>query len=129
MLDSGRDQAHTQLILGRMAEVCEIAWIQGHDLYATSLDRLLSGFEYTAKYNIGNDRAVHGPGLLPGQVNPSPPSSAASSAPSTRWSTTITSSAGSVATPWTYAAIQPIRPEGAAFQCDHVGFGTLLFTL
>ncbi|MDO0916608.1 hypothetical protein QQM39_39055 [Streptomyces sp. DT2A-34] len=35
----------------------------------------------------------------------------------------------SLSVPWTYAAIERIRPEGELFQCDHPGFGTLLFTL
>ena len=35
----------------------------------------------------------------------------------------------SLPAPWTYAAVARLQPEGAAFQCDHVGFGTLLFTL
>ena len=32
--ESGRDQQHTQLGLGLLAEACEIAWHQGVDLYA-----------------------------------------------------------------------------------------------
>ncbi len=51
--ESGRDQAHTQLGLGHLAEACEIAWTQGLDLYAAADNRLLKGFEYTAKYNLG----------------------------------------------------------------------------
>lgn len=52
--ESGRDQRHTQLGLGAMAETCEIAHKQGDDdLYAAYDNLLLKGFEYTAKYNIG----------------------------------------------------------------------------
>lgn len=52
--ESGRDQRHTQLGLGAMAETCEIAHKQGDDeLYAAHGNLLLKGFEYTAKYNIG----------------------------------------------------------------------------
>ena len=53
--ESGRDQQHTQLGLAHLAEACEIAWNQGLDLYATADNRLLKGFEYTAKYNLGHD--------------------------------------------------------------------------
>jgi len=53
--ESGRDQAHTQLGLGMLAECCAIAWNQGLDLYAYGNNRLLKGFEYTAKFNLGND--------------------------------------------------------------------------
>jgi hypothetical protein len=53
--ESGRDQGHSQLGLGALATVCEIAWNQGDDLYGALNNRLLKGFEYVAKYNLGND--------------------------------------------------------------------------
>jgi hypothetical protein len=34
-----------------------------------------------------------------------------------------------LAAPYSYQVIQQIRPEGVAFQGDHPGFGTALFTL
>ncbi|MDQ0641092.1 hypothetical protein QF042_004657 [Pedobacter sp. W3I1] len=52
--ESGRDQGHSQLGIGAMATVCEIAWKQGDDLYGALNNRLLKGFEYTASYNLGN---------------------------------------------------------------------------
>lgn len=51
--ESGRDQAHTQMGLDFLACTCEIAWNQGVDLYGAYDNRLLKGFEYTAKYNLG----------------------------------------------------------------------------
>lgn len=53
--ESGRDQGHTQMGLEYLANTCETAWIQGLDLYKTLDNRLLKGFEYTAKYNLGED--------------------------------------------------------------------------
>lgn len=53
--ESGRDQAHTQMGLEYLATTCEIAWNQGIDLYGELDNRLLKGFEYTAKYNLGFD--------------------------------------------------------------------------
>ena len=53
--ESGRDQTHTQLGIGALATVCEIAYNQGDDLYSAFNNRLLRGFEYVAKYNLGND--------------------------------------------------------------------------
>ncbi len=53
--ESGRDQGHSQLGIGAMATVCEIAYNQGDDLYGALDNRLLKGFEYVAKYNLGND--------------------------------------------------------------------------
>ncbi|MGI9239912.1 MAG: alginate lyase family protein [Verrucomicrobiales bacterium] len=53
--ETGRDQGHTQMGLEYLANTCETAWIQGIDLYAALDNRLLKGFEYTAKYNLGQD--------------------------------------------------------------------------
>ena len=59
--ESGRDQAHTQMGLEFLANTCETAWIQGVDLYGTLDNRLLKGFEYTAKYNLGFDDVPYEP--------------------------------------------------------------------
>lgn len=53
--ESGRDQQHTQLGLAHLGDCCEIAWHQGLDLYSYDDNRLLKGFEYTARYNLGKD--------------------------------------------------------------------------
>ncbi len=59
--ETGRDQGHTQLGLGALAETCEMAWTYGkqiapetnNDLWGALDNRLMKGFEYTAKYNLG----------------------------------------------------------------------------
>lgn len=51
--ETGRDQGHTQMGLEFLSNTCETAWIQGIDLYGALDNRLLKGFEYTAKYNLG----------------------------------------------------------------------------
>ena len=53
--ESGRDQNHTQMGIRFLANTCETAWIQKTDLYGALDNRLLKGFEYTAKYNLGHD--------------------------------------------------------------------------
>ena len=53
--ETGRDQAHVQLGLQALAETCEMAWEQGDDLWGALDNRMLQGFEYTAKYNLGYD--------------------------------------------------------------------------
>ncbi|MCI1647221.1 MAG: alginate lyase family protein [Bacteroides sp.] len=53
--ESGRDQGHTQLGLGGLATICELAYQQGNDLYSALDNRLLKGYEYSAKYNLGYD--------------------------------------------------------------------------
>jgi len=53
--ESGRDQAHTQMGLGYLGCAAEIGWKQGLDLYGALDNRLLKGYEYTAKYNLGHN--------------------------------------------------------------------------
>jgi hypothetical protein len=53
--ESPRDQGHVQWGLGNAVAVCEVAWKQGVDIYGAYDNRLLTGLEYTAKYNLGND--------------------------------------------------------------------------
>ena len=53
--ETGRDQAHVQMGLEFLANTAETAWIQEVDLYSALDNRLLKGFEYTAKYNLGQD--------------------------------------------------------------------------
>ncbi|PHS07784.1 MAG: hypothetical protein COA78_13280 [Blastopirellula sp.] len=53
--ESGRDQAHTQMGLEYLVNSAEIAWKQGDDLYGAYSNRLAKGFEYTARYNLGED--------------------------------------------------------------------------
>jgi hypothetical protein len=128
--ESGRDQAHTQLILGSLAEICQTGWIQGLDLYGASDALLLSGFEYTAKYNLGN----------------TVPYAATFGRCNWHWSAISTGGRGTIrpiyemayhhyvkragrSAPYTEQVAARLRPEGAPVQCDHPGFGTLLFLL
>ena len=53
--ETGRDQAHVQLGLGALCEICEMAWNQGDDLWGALDNRLMKGLEYTARYNLGYD--------------------------------------------------------------------------
>lgn len=53
--ETGRDQGHAQLGLEALAQTCEMAWEQGDDLWRALDNRLLKGFEYTARYNLGHE--------------------------------------------------------------------------
>lgn len=53
--ESGRDQGHSQMGLGYLGAICEIAWKQNIDIYAYLDNRLLLGVEYTAAYGMGNE--------------------------------------------------------------------------
>ncbi|MEH6305674.1 DUF4979 domain-containing protein [Olivibacter sp. CPCC 100613] len=53
--ESNRDQPHTMLALGSLAELAEMAYHQGIDLYGASDNAIMKGYEYTANYNLGNN--------------------------------------------------------------------------
>lgn len=53
--ETGRDQAHVQLGLGALCDICEMAWAQGDDLWGALDNRLMKGLEYTARYNLGHN--------------------------------------------------------------------------
>lgn len=53
--ESGRSQSYAQLALGLLANCAAVAWNQGIDLFGHLDNRILRGFEYTARYNLGDD--------------------------------------------------------------------------
>ncbi|MCR5781084.1 MAG: alginate lyase family protein [Bacteroidaceae bacterium] len=53
--ETGRDQAHAQLGLGTLCDICDMAWNQGDDLWGALDNRLMKGLEYSARYNLGYD--------------------------------------------------------------------------
>ena len=129
--ESGRDQQHTQLGLALLAAACEIAWHQGIDLYGEASNRLLKGFEYTARYNLGFDvpfephvdttgkyRHKHISGEGRNNLRP---------VYEMVWN--HYQNRRGIEAPFTRQAADIIRPEGAAHGSDHPGFGTLLFSL
>lgn len=130
--ESGRDQQHAQLGLGLLAEACEIAWTQGVDLYGECDNRLLKGFEYTARYNLGDDgvpfaehidttgKYRHKKISADGRLRLRPVYEMVWNHYENR---------RGVPAPFTRQAAEKIRPEGAAHGSDHPGFGTLLFTV
>jgi len=132
--ESGRDQPHSQLGIGHLSEMCEIGWSQGMDMYGAVNNRLLKGFEYTAKYNLGEE------------VPFEPHNDASGRFPATKISTSgrgnlrsiyemvLNHYANRVGVPaeqykYTKMAAEKLRPEGAGFNADNPGFGTLLFSL
>ncbi len=50
--ETGRDQAHVQLGLGALCDICEMASMQGDDLWSALDNRLMKGLEYTARYRL-----------------------------------------------------------------------------
>ena len=51
-MESGRDQGHATLVSSMCAELCQMAWNLGIDFYGMEDNKVLSMFEYTAKYNV-----------------------------------------------------------------------------
>lgn len=127
--ESGRDQGHSQLGIGALATVCEIAWNQGNDLYGALDNRLLKGFEYVAKYNLGHDDVPFETWTdITGKYS--------------KWTKISEVSRGrlipiyemvynhyvlrkGLSMPYTEEVIKKIRPEG--YNRDQPAFGTLLF--
>ncbi|NUR98379.1 MAG: Ig family protein [Kribbellaceae bacterium] len=61
--ESGRSQSYAQLALGLLANCAAVAWNQGVDLFGHLDNRTLKGFEYTARYNLGDDSVPFTPDL------------------------------------------------------------------
>ncbi len=59
--EMGRDNVHCMLALNALAEMAQMAWIQGDDLYGYLDNRLLKGFEYWCDYNIGHEDVYYKP--------------------------------------------------------------------
>lgn len=128
--ESGRDQGHTQLGLGLLAQACEIAWNQGIDLYGEANNRLLKGFEYTARYNLGQDVPFVYHVDTSGQYKHKAidPKGRGVLRPVYEMVWNHYENRRGIPAPFTRQAAEKIRPEGPAFAADHPGFGTLLFS-
>ncbi|CAH8283514.1 putative secreted protein (Por secretion system target) [Mariniflexile fucanivorans] len=50
--ESARDQVHALYGVSLTAQIAEIAWNQGDDLYSLADNRILLGLEYGARYNL-----------------------------------------------------------------------------
>ncbi len=126
--ESGRDQAHTQLGLAHLGDASEIAWHQGLDLYGYANNRLLAGFEYTARYNLGRDVPFTPDLDRTGMYAHSVISPRGPLRPVYEEIYNHFVNRAGLAAPFTAQAAATVRPEGAAQGADHTGFGTLLFT-
>ncbi|WP_247045366.1 alginate lyase family protein [Arthrobacter rhizosphaerae] len=51
--ESGRDQPHEQLGQGLLGYCAQVAWNQGVNLFGMADNRILAGYEYNARYNLG----------------------------------------------------------------------------
>ena len=130
--ESGRDQAHCMLGIGCLAEIAEVAWNQGDDLYGALDNRIMAGCEYLSKANLGYDVPFFTWKDKTGKYS--------------NWKTLGQAGMGEfravfelpynhyverrhLSMPYTRMVLGRIRPEGAGFTCDNPGFGSLLFYL
>ena len=131
--ESGRDQAHCMLGVGVLAELAECAWKQGDDLYGALDNRIMKGYEYLSKVNLGyKDVPFFTWKDATGRY--------------CNWTTMGEAALGEfravfeiaynhyvercgLEMPYTAKVLQRIRPEGEGWTCDNAGFGTLLFYL
>lgn len=126
--ESGRDQQHTQLGLAHMGDCCEMAWHQGLDLYAALNNRLLLGFEYTARYILGGDVPFAPDEDRTGKYKHSAIAPRSELRNNFEQVYNHYAKRRGLPAPWTAKAAEKVRPEGPGFQADATGFGTLLYT-
>ncbi|MDD4822799.1 MAG: alginate lyase family protein [Bacteroidales bacterium] len=127
--ESGRDQAHTQLGIAMLAECSEIAWHQGLDLYGYEHNRLLKGFEYVAKFNLGNDDVPFVPWLdRTGKYKHTVISQVSRNRLRAVYEQIYNHYVNrmKLKAPFVSQAVAKIRPEGPGGG-DHPGYGTLYF--
>lgn len=130
--ETSRSQGYAQLGLGLLSGAAEVAWNQGVDLYGWSDKRILKGFEYTAKYGLGEDVPYRhhldrtGKYGLGGRHNPHDRISSAhrgSFRPIFEQILNHYANRRGLPAPYTARVVELKRPEGHSR--DHVGLGTL----
>lgn len=130
--EAGRDQQHVMLGVSCFADMAEVAWTQGIDLYGALDNRILKGYEYMAKSNLGYEVPFVTWKDLTGKYS--------------NLSTFGKDGMGhfrsvfeiaynhyverkGLEMPYTKLVIGRVRPEGPGFTCDNTGFGSLLYYL
>lgn len=126
--ENGRDQAHTQLGLAHLGDCCEIAWNQGLNLYAYANNRLLQGFEYTARYNLGEPVPFQPDIDRTGKYTHAMISMRGGFRPVFEQIYNHYVNRVGLPAPCTRRVAERLRPEGPAQGADHPGFGTLLYS-
>jgi hypothetical protein len=130
--ESGRDQGHTQLGIAHLADCSEIAWHQGLDLYSLLNNRLLKGFEYSAKFNLGNEvpylPAMDRTGKYLHEKISQTDRGKLRAVYEEVYNHYV--NRRGLAAPFSQQAAEKIRPELQGLPgADHIGFGTFLYTI
>ena len=130
--ESGRDQQHSQLAVGLLAESCEIAWHQGLNLYSYDDNRLLKGFEYVAKYNLGNEVPFSETLDRTGKYHHTVISTKGRGNLRAIYEQVYNHFVNrmGILAPYTQQAAEKVRPEGPGRPgADHPGYGTLFYSI
>ena len=130
--ESGRDQPHSQGGIAHLMEVAVMAYNQGYPgLLAYKDHRIVTAFEYTAKYNLGFDVPYHPFADYSGKTIYSGGISAKNRghfSPVYEMANYYFTKAGYNASYTRQVCESPnYRPEGTS--SDHTGLGTLLYSL
>ncbi|WP_207514748.1 DUF4979 domain-containing protein [Longitalea luteola] len=131
--ESNRDQPHVMLALGSMAELAEMGIKQGVDLYSASGNAMMRGYEYTAKYNLGQN-VEYQTAYDYCEKNYSDYTPEAISANGRGQFRPVFELAYNhyvvrkgLQMPWTLQVIKAMGPEGAPNGADNPGYGSLFF--
>ncbi len=130
--ETTRAQHYAQLGLGLLGSAAEVAWNQGVDLYGWNDHRLLAGFEYTAKYGLGEEvpfqhhldrTGKYGFGGRNDHYTKISPKSRGRFQPIFERVYHHYAHRRGIAAPYSERVVKKKRPEG--FSGDHLGLGTL----
>ncbi|MCH2368648.1 MAG: alginate lyase family protein, partial [Planctomycetes bacterium] len=130
--ETTRAQHYAQLGIGLLACAAEVAWNQGVDLYGWGDNRILRGFEYTAKYGLGEEvpfvdyldrTGKYGRGGRHKNYTEISKVSRGSFGPIFERVLNHYSSRRGIPAPYSARVVRKLEPEG--FNRDHVGLGTL----
>lgn len=133
--ESNRDQPHTMLALGSLAELSEMGLKQGVDLYAASGNAIMRGYEYTSKYNLGFtvDYQTAYDYCEKNYADYTPEAISPNGRGSFRAVFEIAYNhyvyRKGLAMPYTLKVMNVMGPEGAPFGADNPGYGSLFFYL
>jgi len=140
--ESGRDQGHTTLGVGQLGVFCQMAWNQGYDLFGHADSRFMRGAEYVAKYNLGQDvpfttyKWGKGQNCAPDQQTVISAAGRGNNTPIWALLHNHYAKRKGLSVPNITAYAARVAPEGGGGDYgpnsggyDHLGFGTLVYTL
>lgn len=130
--ESGRDQQHVMLGIACFADMAEVAWTQGVDLYSALDNRIMKGYEYLSKSNLGYEVPFVTWKDKTGKYSNLPTFGKDGMG---RFRSVFEIAYNhyverkGLEMPYTKIVLGRVRPEGPGFTCDNTGFGSLLYFL